>query len=582
MYHTALARSHRPRSFVEIVGQDHVGSTLRAAIVGDRVGHAYLFCGPRGVGKTTAARILAMALNCSNREAGEPCGRCDSCTRIWSGQASFDVVEIDAASHRGVDDARDLRERAMYAPTTEERYKVYILDEAHMLTRDAWNALLKILEEPPPRVIFAFATTEPQKIERGAAPVLSRCQRFDFRRVSVRDIVSRLEHVLGLEKVTAEPEALLAIARRADGGVRDALSLLDQVLSFSGDHVGAADVQRMLGLVDEDRYLELFRILAERERAAVFGFVQSLLDAGLDPGEFVRGLADAIRIMLVLGSDPSGETLEITNESREAFTAAAGPFSDEQLLRFLVAVGDFEISGRLQRGSQPRIQLEVLLLRLASMDSTVGIDELLQAAGGRPPPATRPQKPSRETRSPDDASLASSGAPGAPSGRSGAGVPAATPPVSHEREPEALEASPAAASAASGPDATADDLTALRETWVRALASLRGTGGQIVALRGARVEALHATTIHLKVPEGLGADVRGYLDNRERSAAVRERLASELGIEADRLTFVVGDASSSRRRLTADDARQRRLSDMMDVDPRLKEAVEELDLTLKE
>ena len=165
-----------------------MGSTLRAAVDSGRVAHAYLFCGPRGVGKTTAARILAMALNCPNREGGEPCGECDSCDRIWSGRASLDVVEIDAASHRGVDDARDLRERAMYAPTSEERYKVYILDEAHMLTRDAWNALLKILEEPPPRVVFAFATTEPQKIEQGAAPVMSRCQRFDFRRVSVTDI----------------------------------------------------------------------------------------------------------------------------------------------------------------------------------------------------------------------------------------------------------------------------------------------------------------------------------------------------------------------------------------------------------
>ncbi len=208
MYRTALARTYRPRRFAELVGQDHVASTLRVAVETGRAAHAYLFCGPRGIGKTTAARVLAMALNCSERQDGEPCGVCESCTSIWLGRTSLDVVEIDAASNRGVDDARDLRERAMYAPSDEKRYKVYIVDEAHMLTREAWNALLKILEEPPPRVVFVFATTEPQKIRQSAAPVLSRCQRFDFRRVSVSDLMGRLESVV-------EQEGSLGRFRRA-------------------------------------------------------------------------------------------------------------------------------------------------------------------------------------------------------------------------------------------------------------------------------------------------------------------------------------------------------------------------------
>jgi DNA polymerase-3 subunit gamma/tau len=200
----ALARKYRPKNFAGVAVQSHVSDTLRGAIARGRVAHGYLLCGPRGTGKTTLARVLAMALNCENRGSdGEPCGVCTSCQRIWSGSSSLDVIEIDAASNRGVDDARELRERAMYAPSGEDRYKVYIVDEAHMLTREAWNALLKILEEPPPRVVFVFATTEPQKIAQSAAPVLSRLQRFDLKRISIGEIIKRLETVLAAEEIPA-------------------------------------------------------------------------------------------------------------------------------------------------------------------------------------------------------------------------------------------------------------------------------------------------------------------------------------------------------------------------------------------
>ncbi|MBX3175070.1 MAG: DNA polymerase III subunit gamma/tau [Gemmatimonadaceae bacterium] len=374
----ALARKYRPRRFAEVAVQSHVANTLRNAILTDRVAHAYLFCGPRGTGKTTLARVLAMALNCENRrEDREPCGECPSCDRVWKGGASLDVVEIDAASNRGVDDARELRERAMYAPSGDDRYKVYIIDEAHMLTREAWNALLKILEEPPPRVVFVFATTEPQKIQQSAAPVLSRVQRFDLKRIGPADVRERLSAVLSTEKIDADADALMMLARAADGSMRDALSLTDQVLSLGEGAISAQRVRDALGLVPEDEHLALLDLIIERRAADVFGSVARLADHGVDFTVLLSEFAELLRAQLavVLG----GSLPDVSERLREELPKRADKLSSGDLLRMLTLI--VEIEPHLKRSGQQQLLFETLLVRCALLDRTVALEEVLRGMG---------------------------------------------------------------------------------------------------------------------------------------------------------------------------------------------------------
>jgi DNA polymerase-3 subunit gamma/tau len=436
----ALARKYRPRKFSEVAVQSHVSSTLRGAIARGRVAHGYLLCGPRGTGKTTLARVLAMALNCENkRDDGEPCGECTSCRHIWSGSSSLDVVEIDAASNRGVDDARDLRERALYAPSGADRYKVYIVDEAHMLTREAWNALLKILEEPPPRVVFVFATTDPQKILQAAAPVMSRLQRFDLKRIGAADIRARLETVLAAEEVESTPDALAMIARAADGSMRDALSLADQVISIGEGAVTGDRVRDALGLVPEDEYLKVLEIIRDHRAAEVFPLVNKLADGGVDFAVFLAGFADVLRGQLAVAL--GGKAESVSPKVAEVLLSQRDAFSAGDLLRMLSAISALEPNFR--KSGQQQMLIEMLLVRLTLMDRTVSIEEIIKGIGGsgpgEAPSAPAPRNPARSGEPARGAPPRMSASP--PShdeSETGGPPPPASPPIERERNPEKL------------------------------------------------------------------------------------------------------------------------------------------------
>ena len=377
MSYLVLARKYRPGTFADIVGQEHVVRTLKNAIALDRVHHAFLFTGARGVGKTTTARVLARALNCERGPTDSPCGTCAACTEI-AASSSPDVLEIDGASNRGVDSVRELRETVRYLPS-KGRLKLYIIDEVHQLTSEAFNALLKTLEEPPPHVKFIFATTEPQKIP---ATILSRCQRFDFRRVSIAALSDHLRRILDQEGVTLSPAALGAVVREAQGSVRDALSLLDQVLSYAGGDPDDAQVIEALGVVDRDAIFKLCAAILEKDADAVLRLVAEVDARGHDLGDLAGLLVEHFRDLMVVKviEEPSEALLDRSPGEIESLREQSNALSRPDLHRYfsvLVSVAD-----DVSRSPHARISLEMGLLRLLEVEPAQSLGTLLEKLDG--------------------------------------------------------------------------------------------------------------------------------------------------------------------------------------------------------
>jgi len=364
------ARKWRPQIFNDVVGQEHITATLKNAIKNNRIAHAYIFTGPRGVGKTTTARILAKALNCLNPVDSEPCNKCELCLSIQNGQ-SMDIIEIDGASNRGIDEIRTLRESVKYAPS-RGKYKIYIIDEVHMLTKESFNAFLKTLEEPPSHTVFIFATTDIQKVP---LTIISRCQRFDFRRIQLNTIKSLLMEIAKSENIEIEDKTLTIIAKKADGALRDAESFFDQVVSYCGNKIDQETVSKMLNLIDDEIYFNISDAVIKKDFNEVFRVSGILFDNGYDFGDFINGLIEHFRNILTVIITKKADLIETAEVYKSQYLEYVGKYNEGDLLRILNFLNKTQQEMRFTQNH--RLKVEIALSHLIGFERSLTISELL-------------------------------------------------------------------------------------------------------------------------------------------------------------------------------------------------------------
>jgi DNA polymerase-3 subunit gamma/tau len=374
MAYVVIARRWRPQQFEDIIGQEHVSKTLANSIAANHIAHSFIFTGPRGVGKTTTARILAKALNCEKGPTPTPCNECASCKAITEG-SSFDVLEIDGASNRGIDEIRNLRENIRFSPTTG-KYRIYIIDEVHMLTKEAFNALLKTLEEPPEHAVFIFATTE---IHRVPATILSRCQRFDFKRIPLNTIIEHLRRICDGDKVEIEDEALLQIAKKADGSMRDSQSILDQIISYSKGKITFNDVSQALGVIRQDIFFKTSDFIRQGDIKSLILLSNDILSAGHDLNEFLLGLEEHFRNILIVSTMQSTELVNVSENYLKQYEEDAAKFNQNDLISYLQIIS--ELIKDIKWSKQPQLKLELGLVKLAKLPSSQDIGALLSNLG---------------------------------------------------------------------------------------------------------------------------------------------------------------------------------------------------------
>jgi DNA polymerase-3 subunit gamma/tau len=533
--HVSLYRKYRSQTFAEVIGQDHVTTTLANAVTEDRLHHAYLFTGPRGTGKTSTARILAKSVNCVEGPTATPCNVCTQCVAITAG-SSIDVIEIDAASHGGVDDVRELRDRVAFAPASA-RMKVYIVDECHMLSTQGWNAFLKTVEEPPGHVLFVFATTEPHKV---LDTILSRTQRFDFKRIAAGALLAHCLHLAELEGVTAEPGAMDLIVRAGDGSARDTLSVLDQVMAYTGPQMTLHGVVDVLGTVGDDLLSALTGHLARGDVPGVCGLIGRLVDSGQDLRQFSRDAIEHLRGLLMLKVAPDAGLVDTTAERIATMTAQAQSLGQVELLRAIELLADAQ--AQMRRGTT-RLPLEVALIK-AALPEACGDPAALAARLDRLERRTGMEAPAPSAQEPKDAATAP---------QRQAPQPSAPEPVAVEPSaPEPVAVEPSA------PEPVAVDLGFVQQTWPAVIEAVKARSRRLEAfLSPGRPIGLEGDTLTLAFGPTYGFHAE-QCASEEWRAALGEVLTTVLGVDL-RVRCTVSDGAEPDAVVSAEEDPQEAL-----------------------